>query len=251
MNSKTISRIAAILIAAIMFVCAAPTTVFAAIANWSDTNVVYDETTFGTNGYYNVISKKDYTLVPGAATETEMVLNNATGTRRQVLHIIELDPSNPDVSVVPGYYGIDKDITDVNNQKAAGVTEVARYYEEELGYNVVGAMNTDLYYESNAPRVLVYNGIDMRSGRNTQSVLCVYKNAEGVVSCDVKAYNAAEITKELAEGNAERGALLHAVGVSFAMTVKNGELVSKTEERTSSPAARSMVGVKEDGTLVI
>ena len=112
-------------------------------------------------------------------------------------------------------------------------------------------MNTDLYYESNAPRVLVYNGIDMRSGRNTQSVLCVYKNAEGTVSCDVKAYNAAEITKELAEGNAERGALLHAVGVSFAMTVKNGELVSKTEERTSSPAARSMVGVKEDGTLVI
>ena len=251
MNSKTISRIAAILIAAIMFVCTAPMTAFAAIANWSDTNVVYDETTFGTNGYYNVISKKDYTLVPGAATETEMVLNNATGTRRQVLHIIELDPSNPDVSVVPGYYGIDKDITDVNNQKAAGVTEVAKYYEEELGYNVVGAMNTDLYYESNAPRVLVYNGIDMRSGRNTQSVLCVYKNAEGTVSCDVKAYNAAEITKELAEGNAERGALLHAVGVSFAMTVKNGELVSKTEERTSSPAARSMVGVKEDGTLVI
>lgn len=251
MNSKTISRIAAILIAAIMFVCTAPMTAFAAIANWSDTNVVYDETTFGTNGYYNVISKKDYTLVPGAATETEMVLNNATGTRRQVLHIIELDPSNPDVSVVPGYYGIDKDITDVNNQKAAGVTEVAKYYEEELGYNVVGAMNTDLYYESNAPRVLVYNGIDMRSGRNTQSVLCVYKNAEGMVSCDVKAYNAAEITKELAEGNAERGALLHAVGVSFAMTVKNGELVSKTEERTSSPAARSMVGVKEDGTLVI
>ncbi len=195
--------------------------------------------------------EKDYTLVPGAATETEMVLNNATGTRRQVLHIIELDPSNPDVSVVPGYYGIDKDITDVNNQKAAGVTEVARYYEEVLGYNVVGAMNTDLYYESNAPRVLVYNGVDMRSGRSTQSVLCVYKNAEGVVSCDVKAYNAAEITKELAEGNAEHGALLHAVGVSFAMTVKNGELVSKTEERTSSPAARSMVGVKEDGTLVI
>ena len=251
MNSKIISRIVAIFMAALMLVCAIPMTAFAAIANWSDTNVVYDETTFGTNGYYNVISKKDYTLVPGAATETEMVLNNATGTRRQVLHIIELDPSNPDVSVVPGYYGIDKDITDVNNQKAAGVTEVAKYYGEELGYNVVGAMNTDLYYESNAPRVLVYNGVDMRSGRNTQSVLCVYKNAEGVVSCDVKAYNAAEITKELAEGNAEHGALLHAVGVSFAMTVKNGELVSKNEERTSSPAARSMVGVKEDGTLVI
>lgn len=35
------------------------------------------------------------------------------------------------------------------------------------------------------------------------------------------------------------------------MVVKDGELVSKTEERTSAAAARSMVGVKEDGTLVI
>ena len=200
MKSKLFSRTVAVVLIVMMLVSALPMTTFAAIANWAESNVVYDGTTFGTNGYYNVISKKDYVLVPGAATETEMVLNNSTGTRRQVLHIIELDPSNPDVSIVPGYYGIDKDITDVNNQKAAGVTEVARYYEEVLGYNVVGAMNTDLYYEANAPRVLIYNGVDMRSGRSTQSVLCVYKNAEGVVSCDVKAYNAAEITKELAEG---------------------------------------------------
>lgn len=88
MNSTIISRVAAILVFVLILACAIPMTAFAAIANWSDTNVVYDETTFGTNGYYNVISKKDYTLVPGAATETEMVLNNATGTRRQVLHII-------------------------------------------------------------------------------------------------------------------------------------------------------------------
>lgn len=106
MNSKKFSRIVATLIAVIMLVCAIPMTVFA--SNWSETNVVYDGTTFGTNGYYNVISKKDYVLVPGAAVESEMVLNNSTGTRRQVLHIIELDPSNPDVSVLPGYYNIDK-----------------------------------------------------------------------------------------------------------------------------------------------
>ncbi|MBQ9413818.1 MAG: phosphodiester glycosidase family protein, partial [Clostridia bacterium] len=246
MKHSALSKVAAVVLAVAMLLTVLPMTAF---ADWN--NVVYEDSTFGTNGYYNVISKKDYVLVPGAATETEMVLNNAAGTRRQVLHIVEVDPSNPDVSIVPGYYGIDKDTTDVANQTAAKMTDMTAYYEDVLGYNVVAGMNTDLYYEANAPRVLIYNGQDLRSGRGTQSVLCVYRNAEGVVSCDVKAYNAAQITNELANGNAEHGELIHAVSVSFAMTVKDGALVSKTEERTSSAAARSMVGVKEDGTLVL
>ena len=249
MKNKRFSRIVATLIAVIMLVCAIPTTVFA--SNWSETNVVYDGTTFGTNGYYNVISKKDYVLVPGAATETEMVLNNSTGTRRQVLHIIELDPSNPDVSVLPGYYNIDKlenDPSDVSAWAAAGVTDVAKYYDTTLGYNVVGAMNTDLDYTDNAPRILVYNGkiLSGYAGASApKSVLYVW-NKDGKISCEVTDYSKANMEAGVADGT-----LIHAIGVSFAMTVKDGELVSKTEERTSSSAARSMVGVKPDGTLVL
>ena len=248
---KNATKVVAVVLSVVMLVCALPMAAFAAIPNWETENVTYDKTTFGTNGYYNVISKKDYVLVPGAATETEMVLNNADGTRRQVLHIIEVDPSNPDVSLVPGYYNIDKDITDVANQQAAKLTDMAKYYEDVLGYNIVGGMNTDLYYAANAPRVLVYNGQDMRDYGSTSSVLCVYQAEDGEISVEVKAYNKDTMTAELADGHATRGKLLHAVGVSFAMTVKDGELVSKTEERTSSAAARSMVGVKADGTLVI
>ena len=247
---KTV-KVVAVFLSVLMLFSAIPMTAFAA---WADENIVYDGSTFGTNGYYNVISKKDYTLVPGAATETEMVINNAAGNRRQVLHILECDPSNPDISIIPGYYNIDKDLSDVNNQKAAGVTDLVKYYEDELGYNVVGAMNTDLDYTDNAPRVLVYNGQNLAGHAGAaapKSVLCVYKDADGKVSVDVKTYSKAEIDNELANGNATRGQLLHAVSVSFAMTVKDGVLVSKTEERTSSSAARSMVGVKEDGTLVL
>ncbi len=245
------TKVVAVLLCIVMLLSAIPMYVLASIPNWESENVTYDKDTFGTNGYYNVISKKDYVLVPGAATETEMVLNNAAGTRRQVLHIIEVDPSNPDVSLVPGYYNIDKDITDVANQQAAKLTDMAKYYEDVLGYNIVGGMNTDLYYAANAPLVLVYNGQDMRDYGSTSSVLCVYQAEDGTISVDVKAYSAATMTEELANGHATRGKLLHAVGVSFGMTVKDGELVSKTEERTSSAAARSMVGVKPDGTLVI
>ncbi len=219
--------------------------------------VINKDGKFGYNGYYNVISEKNWTLVPGAAEEYEIVLNNDAGTRRQVLHIIEVDPSNPDISIVPGYYQIDKDLEDEANWSHKELTEMAKYYENTLGYNIVGGMNTDLYYSSYSPRVLVYNGKWIgNAGENvatggavlgyTSSILYVFKDAEGNVSCDVKAFNKAEVDKYLKEG-----ILLHAVGVSFGMVVKDGALVNTTEKRGNDDAARSMVGVKEDGTLVI
>ena len=249
MTRKAITRAVAVLLTVLMLVSIVPLSAFAAIPNWEDTNVVYDGETFGTNGYYNVISKKDYVLVPGAAVESEIVLNNAAGTRRQVIHVIEVDPSNPDVTIVPGYNQIDKDLTDEANWSHKELTDMAKYYEDVLGYNIVGGMNTDLYYDTYAPRILVYNGQDLSVKGKTSpssSILYVFQDAEGNISCDVKAFNRTEFNQYLADG-----VLLHAVGVSFGMVVKDGELVSKTEERTSSAAARSMVGVKADGTLVI
>ena len=254
---KTIVRLMMLVMLALTLVGFLPIAASAAIPNWENNNVVFTGTSFGTNGYYNVISKKDYVLVPGAAVESEMVLNNQNGTRRQVLHIIEVDPSNPDVSIVPGYYQIDKDLENEANWSHKELTEMAKYYEETLGYNIVGGMNTDLYYNSYSPRVLVYNGEWIgNAGENvatggttlgyTSSILYVFKDADGNVSCDVKAFSKADVDKYL-----EDGTLLHAVGVSFGMVVKDGELVSKTEQRGNDDAARSMVGVKEDGTLVI
>ena len=254
---KITKCVVAWLLAAVMLIGVLPLNAFATIPNWEESNVIFEGTSFGTNGYYNVISKKDYVLVPGAAVESEMVINNAAGTRRQVLHIIEVDPSNPDVSIVPGYYQIDKDLEDEANWSHKELTEMAKYYEENLGYNIVGGMNTDLYYSTYSPRVLVYNGKWIgNAGENvatggtalgyTSSILYVFKDAEGNVSCDVKAFNKAEVDKYLADG-----ILLHAVGVSFGMVVKDGKLVNTTEKRGNDDAARSMVGVKEDGTLVI
>ena len=136
MNRKISTRVIAVALCFIMLVGVVPMTAIAAIPNWAENNVVYDGTTFGTNGYYNVISKKDYVLVPGAAVESEIVLNNANGNRRQVLHIIEVDPSNPDVSIVPGYHQIDKIAEDPKNEanwSHKELTDMAKYYEDNLG----------------------------------------------------------------------------------------------------------------------
>ena len=238
MNRKQLGKVIALLLSFVMLISVFPV---AAFAEWD--NTVFDGTSFGTDGYYNVISQKEYTLVPGAATETEMVINNSAGNRRQVMHIIEVDPSNPDISIIPGYYGIDTDLTDVNNWKVAGVTDVVKYYEDTLGYNVVGAMNTSLAYDSNAPiDFLVYNGVNLSQGsHHAQTFLAVIKDPDtGEISCELHSY---------ADGIPEN--CWQAVSANFGFTVKDGELVNKTVERTSSAAARSMLGVKEDGTLVI
>ena len=205
MTHNMAKRVMAMVLTVVMLLSFVPATVFATIPNWEETNVVYDGKTFGTDGYYNVISKKDYVLVPGAAVESEIVLNNAAGTRRQVLHIIEVDPSNPDVSIVPGYHQIDKIAEDPSNEaywSHKELTDMAAYYEQNLGYNIVGGMNTDLYYTTYSPRVLVYNGksignfgknvnTDGSALKNTSSILYVFKDAEGNISCDVKAFNKA------------------------------------------------------------
>ena len=250
--TKTTKRVVALILTIVMMLGVIPMTAFAAEAEVTN-EVIYENGKFGYNGYYNVISRKDYVLVPGAAIEYEMVLNNDAGSRRQVLHVIEVDPSNPDVSIVPGYNQIDKlaaDPTNEANWSHKELTEMAKYYEENLGYNIVGGMNTDLYYDTYAPRILVYNGKSIGVKGETSpssSILYVFKDAEGNISCDVKAYNKADFNKYL-----EEGILLHAVSVSFGMVVKDGKLVKTSEVRESSgDAARSMVGIKEDGTLVI
>ena len=158
--TKATTRLVAFALAIVMMIGVLPVIAFAADSEAQNT-VIYENGKFGYNGYYNVISRKDYVLVPGAAIEYEMVLNNAAGNRRQVLHVIEVDPSNPDVSIVPGYYQIDKLATDPTNEanwSHQELTEMAKYYEDSLGYNIVGGMNTDLYYDTYAPRILVYNG---------------------------------------------------------------------------------------------
>ena len=48
--AKTSSRIVTLIMAIVMLVCAVPLSVFASIPNWEEDNVVFEGTSFGTNG---------------------------------------------------------------------------------------------------------------------------------------------------------------------------------------------------------
>ncbi len=197
--------------------------------------------------YFTVISENKYALAPGA-TETEMVLNNADGSDRKVVHYFEVDTKNENIEVLPGYYGIDK--LDPDNLPLDGVADKSQFwkaeqltktvaYYESMGYNVVGAMNTALAYDSDAPYgYMVWNGVVLGTPE-------VHKGAQTYLAIDN-------------EGNCElrsmstplKGNEVTAISANFGWIVKDGDLVSKTVERTSSDASRSMIGIKADGTLV-
>lgn len=200
-----------------------------------------------TGDYFKVISEDRYVLAPGA-TETELVLNNADGNDRKVAHYFEVDTKNEGVAVLPGYYGIDK--LDPDNLALAGISDKSKFwkaeqltktvaYYESLGYNVVGAMNTALAYDSNAPYgYMVMNGVVLGTPE-------VHKGAQTYLAID-------------GEGNCElrsmstplNGSEVTAISANFGWLVKDGVLQNTTVDRGSSNASRSMIGIKADGTLV-
>ncbi len=245
MKTRNLIRIAIAVMCVAMLVTALP---FSAFAAWINDNVVLSGDKFGTNGYYNVISRKDYTLVPGAAIESDIVLNNADGTRRQEVHVMEIDTSNPDVTILPGYYGIDKyDPSDSSTWHAMELSKTIKYYEENLGYNIVGGMNTNLCYENDSVQgFLVFNRQvistpDTDSHGDEPYYIAFLEDENGKLYCESRN-----------PGDPLTGEEIYAVSTStFGFYVKDGSLCVTQEDRTGISHPRSVVGVKEDGTLVM
>ena len=132
-----------------LVLCMLPFSVFAAVDyNLGTTNC----------DFYKLISKTDYNLAPGAV-ETEIVINDETGNNRNVIHAIEVDLTNPNISVMPTNKNISEtvDYTNTENWGIQTVTEQAAHVENNLGLNVVGAMNVSLSWGFTHPYgLLIY-----------------------------------------------------------------------------------------------
>lgn len=198
--------------------------------------------------YYKLISKTDYNLAPGAV-ESEIIINDETGNNRNVIHAIEVDLTNPNISVMPTSKNISEtvDYTNTDNWGIQTMTEQAAHVENDLGLNVVGGMNCSLSWSFTHPYgLLIYNG----------KVLC-----DNRASCDTcgsghpgGGYLA--ITKdgkaELRDKNAPlTGDEWMAQTVCFNYLVRDGVNLHPTEDHTSDRAPRSVIGIKADGKLVL
>ena len=263
MKKSVISRILATLLVAVLLVGALPMSVFAATAagGYNDAN--------GGSDYYNVISEKEWDIAPGVK-ETELVLNNDEGTRRQVLHTAIVDLNNPFVKVIPGTKGMWPEEGNYGTQS----TSVQALEAEKLGYgNVVVATNaslswyTEAYYKENPHLIgepLGYSILDGKLYANSRWVEGV--NSGGVATITVINYDYHPITGEKRPDDMPKvwirnatdpltGWEEQAIPVLFTYLVKpdaNGNPVNQyKEDHGSGIASRTFVGVRADGTLVL
>ena len=230
---------------------------------------IYDQSQGGSD-YYNVISEKNWNIAPGVQ-ETELVLNNDEGTRRQVLHTAIIDVNNPYVKVIPGTKGMWPQAGNYGTES----TSTQALNAEKLGYgNVVVATNASLswyseaYYKENPHLIgepLGYSILDGQMYANSRYV--EGENGGGVQTIVVINYDYHPISGEARPADMPKvwirsatdpltGWEEQAIPVLFGYLVKpdaDGNPVNqyKTEDHGSGIASRTFVGVRADGTLVL
>lgn len=206
--------------------------------------------------YYTVLSEKNWDIAPGI-TETEIVLNNSTGTRRQVLHIMEADMNNPYTKVTTSYTNMD-----TKNYAVSNMQVQANWVRDNWGWNVVGAMNTCLsWYNSaayaqdpsrvNEPLgfMMIDSQIYFDHSVGFPTVLVIHKdvNDEGVSRPESIPKVQMRTVKSTDDLNGWEDQV---IPCSSGFIVENG--VNKSAvSHGGNDAPRSVVGIKPDGTVVI
>ncbi len=243
------NRLVAMLLCLAMLVCAMPFSALAAVE--------YDE--IAESDYYKLISQKDWELAPGI-TESEIVLNNDAGDRRQVLHVVEVDMDNPYTKVIPSIKGM---VPTAGNYGVQTMDAQAAYAEANGYGNVVAAMNISLswydsaYYDAHPELVgeplgyMILDGVQYTNsqGQTSGAQTCL------VINFDEKdgVARPADIPKVLIRSTSEAitGWEEQVIPANFGFLVKDGKMVHSTEEHTSEGASRSMLGVKADGSIIM
>ncbi len=211
--------------------------------------------------YYNLISKTDWDIAPGI-TESQIVLNNDDGSRRQVLFVMEADLNNEYVKVINSYNGM---VPEYGSYKTGVMSEQAAYAEANGYGNVVGAMNTTLSWYSGYPadRVGEPLGFIMLDAEvlfdpancgyeygnvGFPSVVVINKDFD-----DEGNPRPADIPKvempQIRSAADLDGWEDQVIPCSSGYIVKDGKNVNSPNHSDAAP--RSVVGIKPDGTVVI
>ena len=258
MKARHLTRALETVLVVVMLISVLPMSAFAALR--------YDEDGT-TDDYYKLISQRNWQLAPGIE-ETEIVLNNAQGSRRQVLHTAKIDMNNPYTKVIPGYKGMIPTPGNYGTQS----TSVQALEAEKLGYgNVVVATNAMLswydsaYYKEHPEYIGEPLGWNMLNGyyyENSQGKLGLMSSSYAaiVINYDVHPVTGeprpADIPKVQMRGIAEpmTGWEENALSVWGWLVKPDANGVPQNQyskDHGSSVASRTFVGVTADGEIIL
>ena len=232
-----------ILCLAMVFACFSPISTLAAVEHTHDSSASSDH-------YYNVVTKKDWDTAPGIS-ETEISLKSKDGTRNQRAHIMVADMNNEYTKVTTSYSNMDTSVyrtTTMVEQAQAAIN---------LGWNVVGTMNTCLSWYTGYPAEHVNEplGFMMIDGETVWDLTqryggigfpeCLVINRADSESPRVEIRNI-KSTEDLT-GDEEQ-----VIPCSSGYIVKNGiNQTGAASHANGSSAPRSVVGITADAKVVI
>ena len=183
-----------------------------------------------------------------------MILNNSTGERRQAVHVMQVDISDPYASILPSYMGMNPT---PGNFKLGTMSQHAGWVEQNMGLNVVGGMNTCLswydsaYYDEHPDRkneplgILVINGEFYAQNTSARTCLVVnYDQKNGVNRPAGIPKVEMRYTSEGTTGWEEQ-----VISCNFEFIVKDG--VNQIKPSHANQSSKSVLGIKADGTIVI
>lgn len=209
---KTIKKTLAILLSVLLLATAIVPAAFATI----------DDSQMTLN---HIVSQKEYTLI-GGVIERDLVLNNDKGNHRNDVFVLEVNPYDPNVSIIAGYNDGDAD--------GWGKTPVrthAESAERVLGTNVIGAINGDFHnQETGEPSgIHVMNGV-VGHAQNGRPFFAILNDGTPVIRAGGSAID--DVKEAISGGN---------------ILVRNGVNVAPANKLNP----RTAIGIKEDKTVVM
>ncbi len=226
MKKRTLSKVVAVFLAALMTLTMLPMSAFAAVS-FDDSKLTEGDL---------LVSKTDYQIAPGIE-ETHLVVNNAKGTDQNHIHAMTVDINNGTASLIASYK--DQDGTKFGLQT---VTDQAKAAEAKRGVNVVGGVNGDIFNMQTGATSgmlimdgVLYNHHGNANPTNGRPYFAILKDGTAVIR----------------EANEPYDDVKEAIGL-WEISVKDGKNVSGANGSYNvDPQPRVAVGIKADGSVVV
>ncbi len=191
-----------------------------------------------------VTSMKSYAVSPGV-TEYTFNTNNSSMNSQTVMNVMEVDTSN-DYAKVAVAYG---DMTEAIVWALMTTSVQAHLWESEKGENVVGAINGCFYDMSNGKPTgtTVIKGITVQES-SSYPYFAAY--SDGSYSIEKAGTSLSTAASNQSTKQGETVTVTSAIP-GRDLIVNDGKVTSVAGTKDTSGNARTSVGIKEDGTLVL
>lgn len=191
----------------------------------------------GSAGKNSIIAKKEYSIVPGIM-ETDITLNNDEGTSQNKGYVMEVDLSNPDVTMKAGYKNYDGSTYGMQTSTGQAAAAEKALKNENANANVVGIINANFFNMSTGEPIgaLVMNGTVYHDTAAGYAYFAIMKDGSA----------------EIREGSTPLDENVVEAMAGDVILVKNGKnTISSGSSYATNLNPRAAVGIKEDGSVVM